>query len=67
MGVDVLPSVQFWREGKKLWEHRGIVDLGQGMGEGACQYECLIFIVFLWNLREQLVSWAVRHRKGFQR
>lgn len=35
LGVDVLPTVQFWRDGKKLWEHRGIVQLEQDLGEGA--------------------------------
>ena len=34
LGVDVLPTVQFWREGHKLWEHRGIVELDQNLGEG---------------------------------
>ena len=23
LGVDVLPTLQFWRNGSKLWEHRG--------------------------------------------
>ena len=35
LGVDVLPTVQYWREGRKLWEHRGIVQLDQSLGEGA--------------------------------
>ena len=34
LGVEVLPTVQFWRDGKKLWEHRGIVQLEQDLGEG---------------------------------
>ena len=24
LGVDVLPTLQFWRNGSKLWEHRGV-------------------------------------------
>ena len=36
LGVEVLPTVQFWRDGKKLWEHRGIVQLEQDLGEGGC-------------------------------
>ena len=35
LGVDMLPTVQFWRSGKKLWEHRGILHLEQDLGEGA--------------------------------
>ena len=34
LGVDVLPTVQFWRSKKKLWEHRGILHLEQDLGEG---------------------------------
>ncbi len=34
LGVEVLPTVQYWREGRKLWEHRGIVELDQSLGEG---------------------------------
>lgn len=33
----MLPTVQFWKEGAKLWEHRGIVQLQQDLGEGALQ------------------------------
>lgn len=29
--------MQFWKEGAKLWEHRGIVALQQDLGEGAAQ------------------------------
>ena len=35
LGVAVLPTLQFWREGTKLWEHRGILHLQQDLGEGA--------------------------------
>lgn len=34
LGIDVLPTVQFWRNGRKLWEHRGAMQLEQGLGEG---------------------------------
>ena len=34
LGVDVLPTLQFWRHGKRLWEHRGILQLQQDLGEG---------------------------------
>ena len=34
LGVEVLPTVQFWRDKKKLWEHRGILHLEQDLGEG---------------------------------
>ena len=35
LDISVLPTVQFWKEGAKLWEHRGIVQLQQDLGEGA--------------------------------
>jgi hypothetical protein len=35
LGISVIPTVQFWKEGAKLWEHRGIVQLQQDLGEGA--------------------------------
>ena len=34
LGVEVLPTVQFWKDKKKLWEHRGILHLEQDLGEG---------------------------------
>lgn len=38
LGVGVLPTVQFWREGKKLWEHAGFSELEQDLGEGVLFY-----------------------------
>jgi hypothetical protein len=38
LGVDVLPTVQFWRGGAKLWEHRGFVEMEQDLGEGVLFY-----------------------------
>jgi hypothetical protein len=38
LGVEVLPTVQFWREGKLLWEHRGVNQLEQNMGEGVLYF-----------------------------
>ena len=35
LGVEVLPTLQFWRDGAKLWEHRGVVELDQDLAEGA--------------------------------
>lgn len=34
LGIDVLPTVQFWRDGQKLWEHRGVANVQQDLGEG---------------------------------
>jgi hypothetical protein len=34
LGVEVLPSVQFWRGGKQLWEHRGVDQIDKDLGEG---------------------------------
>jgi hypothetical protein len=34
LGIDVLPTLQFWRGGSKVWEHKGVVKLDQDLGEG---------------------------------
>ena len=39
LGIEVIPTVQFWREGQKLWEHRGIVQLQDNLGEGVHVYQ----------------------------
>jgi len=38
LGVEVLPSLQFWRRGKLLWEHRGVLALEQDLGEGVLYF-----------------------------
>jgi hypothetical protein len=38
LGVDVLPTVQFWRHGSLLWEHKGVVNLNQDLGEGVLYF-----------------------------
>ena len=38
LGVDVLPTVQFWKNGKLLWEHKGIENLTQDLGEGVLYF-----------------------------
>lgn len=38
LGIEVIPSVQFWRNGKLLWEHRGVTQLDQGLGEGVLYF-----------------------------
>jgi hypothetical protein len=34
LNIEVLPTLQFFRDGKKLWEHRGIVELETDLGSG---------------------------------
>lgn len=34
LGIKVIPTVQFWKSGAKLWEHKGIVELENDLGEG---------------------------------
>ena len=34
LGIEVIPTVQFWKSGTKLWEHKGIVELENDLGEG---------------------------------
>lgn len=31
----MLPSLQFWKGGQKVWEHKGVVRLQDNLGEGA--------------------------------
>jgi hypothetical protein len=38
LNIEVLPTVQFWKSGQLLWEHRGIVALQQDLGEGVLYY-----------------------------
>ncbi|MEW5318821.1 MAG: hypothetical protein WDW38_010008 [Sanguina aurantia] len=38
LGVEVLPTLQFFRNGVKLYEHRGVVEMEQGVGEGVLFY-----------------------------
>lgn len=39
LGVDVLPTLQFWRNGKMLWEHRGASGAESDLAEGVLYYE----------------------------
>lgn len=34
LGIEVLPTVQFYREGNLLWEHKGYPVMQQNLGEG---------------------------------
>lgn len=38
LGVDVIPTVQFWRKGAKLWEHKGVLGMEQDLGEGVLYF-----------------------------
>jgi hypothetical protein len=38
LGIEVIPSVQFWKGGKLLWEHRGVNQLEQDLGEGVLYF-----------------------------
>lgn len=40
LGVEVLPTLQFFRNGVKLYEHRGVMEMEQGVGEGARRGVC---------------------------
>ena len=48
LDINVLPTVQFYKDGAKLWEHRGVVQLQQDLGEGATQLH--LHINPLWVL-----------------
>eukprot|EP00878_Enallax_costatus_P005724 GHUV01006002.1.p1 GENE.GHUV01006002.1~~GHUV01006002.1.p1 ORF type:complete len:209 (+),score=31.72 GHUV01006002.1:247-873(+) len=49
LGVEVIPSVQFWRNGKLLWEHRGVNQFDQGLGEGVLyfgdRWQCCVSVL----------------------
>ena len=36
LGIEVLPTVQFWKNKQMLWEHRGVTALDQDLSEGTC-------------------------------
>jgi hypothetical protein len=38
LGVEVLPTIQFWRRGALLWEHKGVLALEQDLGEGVLYF-----------------------------
>lgn len=38
LGINVLPTVQFWKEGQLLWEHKGYASMEPGIGEGVLYY-----------------------------
>jgi len=38
VGVDILPTLQFWLNGRKLWEHRGVLHMDNNLGEGMLFY-----------------------------
>ena len=38
LNIEVLPTVQFYRAGRLLWEHRGVAQLDQDLGEGVLFY-----------------------------
>lgn len=51
LGVEVIPTVQFWKSGQKLWETRGIVELENDLGEGDCPHHHK-----LQNFRKRLLT-----------
>lgn len=38
LGIEVLPTVQFWKNKQMLWEHRGVTQLDQDLSEGVLYY-----------------------------
>ncbi|KAI8464344.1 MAG: hypothetical protein J3K34DRAFT_440870 [Monoraphidium minutum] len=34
LGIEVLPTVQFYRDGRKLWEHKGLTNLDEDLNQG---------------------------------
>lgn len=38
LGIEVLPTIQFWKNKQMLWEHRGVTQLDQDLSEGVLYY-----------------------------
>lgn len=38
LGIEVLPTVQFWKHGKKIWEAKGFQNMESDLGEGVLFY-----------------------------
>ncbi|GMH43587.1 hypothetical protein BSKO_11509 [Bryopsis sp. KO-2023] len=38
LGVDTIPTIQFYRKGKLLWQHKGAMEWQQDLGEGVLFY-----------------------------
>lgn len=38
LGVEILPTVQFYRHGRLLWEHKGVDQLDRDLGEGVLYF-----------------------------
>ena len=39
LGVDILPTLQFWKQGMKIYEHRGSQNMDQDMAEGVLYWD----------------------------
>ena len=39
LGIDVVPTMQFWRGGAKLWEHKGAANMDTDLGEGVLFFD----------------------------
>ena len=35
LNIEVIPTIQFWKNKQLLWEHRGVTALDQDLSEGA--------------------------------
>lgn len=60
LGVDTLPTLQFWRSGQKVWEHKGVVRLQDNLGEGGLGRGRAGGWLGWW------VKWMGRWRLGFE-
>ena len=58
LGVEVLPTLQFYREGKKLWEHRGHQAMEPAMGEGGPLWLlwCQLLVMFVLHVLRTRVA-----------
>ena len=57
--MEVLPTLQFWRDGAKLWEHRGVVELDQDLAEGARPGRTCLLICLVPPHDLQVLDWVL--------
>jgi hypothetical protein len=69
LGVDVLPTVQFWRQGKLLWEHRGVNQMEQDIGEGVLYFgnRCVLQCYIEPAMQKTVTSAACSERHNLSR
>lgn len=48
MNIDILPTIQFWKNKQLLWEHRGVSQLDQDLSEGGTPLQHAVHKQLSW-------------------